>query len=446
MRRKRSEGAGSGSVRQRAPDPGVPGWNPATRIGFRFAFAYLGLFALATQVAGSLFVVPGVSFRGLGALWPMREITFQVAARVFGAGPGLDPTGSNGETIFFWSQTVWLFVVAVAAAGVWTVFDRARPDYHRAHAWFRLLVRLGLAAQMFEYGMTKIIPNQFEAPALNILVTPAGDLSLNTHFWTSVGASPGYQMFTGWAELLGGVLLLVPRTTLLGALICLADMIHVFVLNMTFDIGLKLTTLHLILMTLFLLAPDLKRLADFFVLGRTAEPYADRRLFSGRRRNRVALAVPVLVGVYLIGMQTWANVGYWYAEGGGAPRSVLYGIWNVERLAVDGQSGPPSLNEYDRRWRRVIFDSPDAVSFERTDDSFARYGARIDTALRTVTLSKSGSATWDAVFDYERPSETRLILDGRMDGRRIQLELERVEFDTFRLLNSHFRWIRPEGG
>jgi hypothetical protein len=27
--------------------------------------------------------------------------------------------------------------------------------------------------------------------------------------------------------------------------------------------------------------------------------------------------------------------------GGGRPKSVLYGIWNVERLSVDGQAGPP---------------------------------------------------------------------------------------------------------
>ena len=39
----------------------------------------------------------------------------------------------------------------------------------------RLIVRFVLAAQMFEYGMTKVIPTQFIPPALTTLVSPVGD-------------------------------------------------------------------------------------------------------------------------------------------------------------------------------------------------------------------------------------------------------------------------------
>ncbi len=37
----------------------------------------------------------------------------------------------------------------------------------------------------------------------------------------------------------------------------------------------------------------------------------------------------------------------------------------------------------------------------------------------------------------------QLTLEGEMDGHRIRARLQRVDFDTFRLLNSGFRWIRP---
>jgi hypothetical protein len=36
-----------------------------------------------------------------------------------------------------------------------------------------------------------------------------------------------------------------------------------------------------------------------------------------------------------------------------------------------------------------------------------------------------------------------LILEGEMDGYRIRAELQLLERDTFRLLNSGFRWVRP---
>jgi hypothetical protein len=404
-------------------------WSRATRVAFRFSFLYLGLFALATQVAGSL--LPLLSFRGLGPLWPMRDITFWIAERVFGiatAGNSIDPKVS-GETALYWIQAFWLFALAVIAATAWSVLDRKRQNYATLYKWFRVFVRLCLAAQMLEYGMTKTIPTQFAAPSLNILVTPVGDLSLNSLLWTSIGAAPGYQIFTGCAELLAGILLLIPRTTVLGALVCLVDLAQVMSLNMAYDIGLKLTTIHLILLTLFLLAPDLRRLASFFI----SKPEA----------NRTAVVAQILLGVYLVGSFAYINVGYWYAEGGGRPRSALYGIWDVEQLSVDGQARPPELNDYDRRWRRAIFDLPDVMAFQRTDDSLARYGVSVDEIGKTLALTKGNSTTWKAQFTFERRAPDTLILNGEMDGHAIEAQLRLVEFDTLPLLNSHFRWMRP---
>ena len=98
-----------------------------------------------------------------------------------------------------------------------------------------------------------------------------------------------------------------------------------------------------------------------------------------------------VIGVYLLATQTWINWSFWQAGGGGRPKSALYGIWNVERLSVNGQARPAELNDYDRRWRRVIFDSPDVLVFQRTDDSLARYGLSIDEATGTLALTKGGS-------------------------------------------------------
>jgi hypothetical protein len=419
-------------------------WMPVTRVVFRFCVVYFGLFALATQVSGSLFLIPTVSFRGLGPLWPMREITFWIAAHVFGVTARPVYTGvAGGETVFFWVQTAWLFVLAAIAAGIWTLLDSRRVEYTTLHRWFHLFLRLGLASQMFEYGMTKVIPVQFRAPSLNVLVTPASDLSLETVFWTTIGAAPAYQIFTGCVEVLGGILLLIPRTALLGALVSLAAVGHVFILNMTYDIGLKLISFHLVLMALVLLAPDFRRLANLFIFNRAAGPSTQAELFRSVRANRIAIAAQVLLGVYLLSVQADANWVYWYEQGAGRPKSVLYGIWNVDQIEVDGRAQPAILNDYDRRWRRVIFDAPDAMTFQRTDDSFARYGVAIDPYGRRLSLTRGGSRKWSAHFTYDKPGDDRLVLDGEMDDHKIHLQLQRADFNSFRLLNSGFRWMRP---
>ena len=135
---------------------------------------------------------------------------------------------------------------------------------------------------------------------------------------------------------------------------------------------------------------------------------------------------------------------WWFAPGGGgSPKSALYGIWDVGRLSVDDELRPPVMNDYNLRWRRVIFDTPDRVVFQRTDDSFDHYGAALDVGRRTVALTKGNSRTWKANFTFNQPKPEQMILDGGMDGHRIHLELQLVPLDTFRLLGSSFRWIRP---
>src|SRR5215469_9441684 len=353
-------------------------WNLLTLIGFRFFFLYLALFCLATQISGSLFLTPFVSYRGMGPLWPMRQVTEWVAAHIFGIEGPPAYAANSAETVFFWVQTFWVLLLAITGTIAWSALDRRRENYLTLHKWFRLFVRFALAASMFEYGMTKIIPVQFAKPALNTLVTPVGNLSISNLLWTSIGAAPAYEIFTGFAEMIGGILLLLQRTTTLGAMICLADMSQVFVLNMTYDIGLKQISFHLILLSLFLLAPEFRRLRDFFFfpdrnVGRASEP----PLFKNAAWNRAAVILQVAFGVYLIGVQAYANWTYRYAAGDGSPRSPLYGIWKVDELSIDGEARSPFLADYDRQWRRVIFDTPDKGAFQRLDDSFARYNASV---------------------------------------------------------------------
>ncbi len=156
-------------------EPEAAHWGPAARIAFRFCFVYFGLFSLATQISGSLFLIPHIEFRGLGPLWPMRAITFWIAAHIFGASDRLVSAPTSGETVFFWAQTFWLLIAALIATAIWSVLDRMREDYVTLHKWFRLFIRFALAASMFEYGMTKIIPTQFPRPPLNALLTPVGN-------------------------------------------------------------------------------------------------------------------------------------------------------------------------------------------------------------------------------------------------------------------------------
>jgi uncharacterized membrane protein YphA (DoxX/SURF4 family) len=372
----------------------------------------------------------------------MRQVTFWAASHIFHAKLPLVYTGSgSGDKTFDWVLALCLLVFAVLIASIWSVLDRKRENYVALHKWFRLFLRFALAGQMFVYGMDKAIPLQMPFPYLTRLIEPFGDFSPMGVLWSSVGASRAYEIFTGCAELLGGILLIVPRTTMLGSLVCLVDVILIFMLNMTYDIPVKLFSSHLLLMFAFLLALEFRRLTDFFFHNRTVEPSTQPQLFETGRANSIALAAQIMIGICLLGMNAYGGWTSWHIYGGGRPKSPLYGIWNVEELSKDGQLRMPLLIDYDR-FHRAVFDFPDRMAFQRMDDSFARYNAAINTKDKTIALTDGSDKNWKANLTFQRPVEDQLILDGKMDSHRIHMQLRRVDPGKFLLANRGFHWIQ----
>ncbi len=83
----------------------------------------------------------------------------------------------------------------------------------------------------------------------------------------------------------------------------------------------------------------------------------------------------------------------------------------MDELSIDGQLRSPLITDYDR-WHRAVFDFPERMSFQRMDDSFARYGAAISANDKTLELTKDSDKNWKANFTFQRPAQDRLILDG----------------------------------
>jgi uncharacterized membrane protein YphA (DoxX/SURF4 family) len=423
-----------------SPAP-VEHWSLALRIAFRFCVAYFTLFSLSNQVLGGLLVVPKVNIPELSGHWPLRQITFWTAAHIFRIKHELVYTGSgSGDKTFDWVLAFCLLVIAAVVTLVWSILDRRRPNYLTFHKWFRLALRFALASEMFLYGLAKVIPLQMPFPFLTRLLEPYGNFSPMAVLWSSVGASRPYEIFTGCAETLGGILLLTPRTATLGALVCLADMIQVFMLNMTYDIPVKLFSFHLILFSLFLLAPDARRMIDFFFTSRAAAPSRQPALFRSARANRLAVVIQVAFGIYLLGMGIYSGIQAWHTYGGGRPKSALYGIWNVEEMSIDGQPRSPLLTDQ-ARWRRIVFDFPTFASFQRPDDTFTGFGASISDTAKTLTLTKPAGKSWKATLTYTRPAPDHLILAGSMDGHQVEMKLKLMDRDKFNLVNRGFHWI-----
>lgn len=432
-------GAHVAQLQQEAPRPN---WGLTVRILFRFCVVYFSLFSLTTQIVTGLFPIPKVDIPDPASLWPVSQTVLWVEAHILRVA---DPvpwaeTGS-GDRIFDWALLVCLLIVSALATVTWSILDRKRANSSTLAKWFLLGIRFALAGQMITYGMDKVIPLQMSYPSLTRLLEPYHNFYPMSVLWSSIGASPGYEVFAGCAELLGGILLIFPQTATYGALVCLTDMIQVFMLNMTYDVPVKILSFHLILFSLLVLSPQFNRLMGFFFLNRPVEPAGQPALFLSRRKNRIALWAQVAFGIWLLGMNTWSVASDWNVDGGGRPRSPLYGIWNIDELSIDGQIRSPLVTDYDR-WRRTIFDSPESVAFQRMDDSFARFGASINTSASTIALTKGGDKNWTGNLTFQRIAGDQLLLDGAMGGHPVHMRLSLVDSGKFMLVSRGFHWVQ----
>jgi uncharacterized membrane protein YphA (DoxX/SURF4 family) len=387
-----------------------PRWSLATRIAFRCLFSYYTINSLVPWLIGhSEFLVEKYIGFWDAVVLLADEAVFHLPYELF----------NRYNDSYDWVRYLCTLAFAGVIAGVWSVLDRNRLHYARLHPWLRLLLRYLLGFAMIRYGTIKVIPSQMIAPPpLGAVQSPLGDLFPNYLLWWTIGASPAFETASGVAELLGGALLLLPRTTLLGALISAANMLLVFLMNMCYDVSVKLYSLQLFVMAVVLVAPDLPRLADVFLFHRRAERSRIAPLF----RNRWLDAVPhVLLLLYgLVAIKSGLELASERYKRMNPPRSPLYGVWSVEGFERDGREVP--LYTEPDRWRLVQFRTPGSLQVEQMAGERKRYPLGLDMEKKTMTLGPPPAGR----LTFRRPEKDVLLLDGVLEGRRVRAKLRKM--------------------
>lgn len=434
-----------------APVESARAWNPLARIGFRFVFAYVTLFCLGYPQLLFAFTGPLARWLPDDAVLSFAQLPSPVVEwlgrTVFGVEARLNTGSGSGDQTYLWVLVFGLLLLAVLATLVWTLLDRRRTDYRRLAGWFLLAVRVFLAGQMLLYGFAKMIPTQMPEPALSALVTPLGELSHMSLLWTQVGASPVYEILLGVAEVLGGVLLLIPRTALAGVLLSLVSMAQVWVLNMTYDVPVKLLSFHLLLLCLVLLAPEARRLT-LLLTGRAAGPARTPPAVRGPRATRAVVVAQLVLAVWFLVGNSLAQWDGWHEWGGARERSPLAGIWDVTEFTRDGQPVPPLLTD-ETRWRRLILEEVPFAHYQRMDDTLAMVAVDLDPEARRLTLTDPGAAADPAAtpkplgeFTVERPAPDRLVLAGELSGSPVTMTLTLLDPDRFPLRDKGIHLVQ----
>lgn len=421
------------------PSTATPPWSPAKRFGFRLAFIYLGLYTV-TLFTNTL-PLPDWMWVPWGGVWD--HLVPWVGKLLWGIDATNRPSGS-GDTSFDWVQLFCFLGVAVVGALVWTLLDRRRPDYRRLAVWLLAWVRAGVGATMIVYGAFKFIPSQFGSPTLDRLLQPFGDASPMGLLWTFMATSASYTSFTGFVELMGGLLLIMRRTTLLGALISVGAMSQVAMLNLCYDVPVKLMSLHMVALALLLAWPDRGRLVSFFLLRRPTEPAPLPRLLTSPKWHRLALVLRSTAALALAGMTLYGAAQGRASFGTDTPRSPLRGVWDVVELETDGQARPPLTTDGSRP-KLFVFDYPQGVGVVRMNDERLRLRLKLDEEKHTLALTSGRDPNWPpATLSFERPQPDVLLASGTFEGQQVKARLVRRAGKEFLLESRGFHWVSEQ--
>lgn len=421
-----------------------PRWSPVARVAFRFALVYfvLSFFSAILQL------VPMLGIVGAWHDEAVQPFYVWIGRTVFGVEITVFPNGS-GDTTYSWVQFASHLVFAAIGASAWSAVDWRRPSYPWLKDGLWTAMRFVLASAMFGYGINKVFGLQFPEPGMQRLLQDYGDSSPMGLMWTFMGASQPYTMFAGWMETIGGLLLCFRRTQLVGALWTAGVMANVFVLNMCYDIPVKIYSFHLLVTALVIAAPDMPRLVRMFLLNRPA-PRADLRgPWTNRALRRTALAVKLLWVAFTVPFMFWQMAEMQYTYGALAPKGELDGTWEVVEFRRDGVDLAPIVTD-EKRWRYLtLVDRPEWSQAIVTHMKGVNARWRLEVKDGALELRDMTVAAGDApekaplagTLAYVREGEKGLRVTGEVAGVRVEAVCERREPKDFLLINRGFHWV-----
>ncbi|TCC89411.1 hypothetical protein EZ428_17095 [Pedobacter frigiditerrae] len=349
------------------------------------------------------------------------------------------PNGSGDTTYNYVLQLLWI-IFALIITTVWTILDRKRPSYYQFQYWSRIVIRYFLAYMLFVYGFVKVIKLQFPFPDLIRLTEPYGDSTPMGLAWTFVGYSSGYNLFTGGAEVLAGILLFYKRTTLFGSLVAMTVMANVVAMNFAYDIPVKIFSLNLLIMAVWIAWYDKDRLINFFFLNKVTAPSVIEYPYHTKWKKIVQLSLKSIAILFALYSTLYSNLNTAKEYGDAAPKPPLYGIYDVKTFSLKGELLAP-LTTDSTRWKRMIIGYPGYVRITKMTDSNVWMKLKVDTNAKTLKLTSTKDSTNQYNLGYKKLGKDQVIVKGLMGKDSVSIQFKQFDHTQFNLVKTGFHWI-----
>ncbi len=281
-------------------------------------------------------------------------------------------------------------------------------------------------------------PNQSQ------LLTPLGNFLPMRLMWVALGYSTPYQIFTGVLEVIVGLLLLYRRTITLGVCLATGVFLNVVMLNLCYDIPVKLFSLNLLACCLFLLSYDFQRIVDFFILNKAATGNKYYEFMLPKLWMRISRIGIKTVFIYLTVVIPFESA-YSNSRPVIGDNIIKPGIYHVITYAAGDTLHPISNSKV--RWTNMVFESNNIGSVDDTTDMFRQryrrgyFNYKTDSSKKLISFYKMPDDD-SAVFttSYNIKSSNTIQLLTTRNGDSLCLLLMRMDI-LFPLAEHQFHWL-----
>ncbi|MDO3625273.1 hypothetical protein [Mucilaginibacter sp. BT774] len=413
-------------------------WSPGKKQVFRFSFIFLSLFILINPND----IVPYFSVVQKFTRWPYYHLVNWFGSFFFNI-PGTLSNARHPATDTVSNYLIVLFTICIAAIAsvIWGTIDRKSSNYSKINEALIIVLRYYLGITWITYATLKIIHLQFPELTPITLLHTYGNSMPRELAWNFMGYSTGFNYFIGIAEYIIGILLFFRRTYTLGNLLAIGALANVLAFNYYFDDNVKLLSTMLMVMSLFLLARDIRRLTDFFFRGKAASlETTDFFRFNTRGKNIVFNIFKCGLIVFVIFFDLHALSGKSKQLGYIGKKAPLYGVYNAETFIVNKDTLKP-LTSDTTRWRKLVISSISGkAGIVLMNNDMRYFDIKPDTVRRTILLTAENDATNRYILSYNL-KDSVLSLSGKHYTDSLQIRLKRFNLDSLPLLKQKFHWV-----
>ena len=247
--------------------------------------------------------------------------------------------------------------------------------------------------------------------------------------WACLGDSYEYEFFIGCGQIIAAMLLLYRRTATLGAILLVTILANIVFVNFSFNVCVKFFSCTYLLMALYLLADDAKRLVNFFILNRIVEPRTFPPLFTSFTGMRILKILGVLDFIGIIfyplydtwSMKTKYNIG---------KHTAIYGVWTVDSVHASSDTLNAKLTTDSIGWKKIIFENYDNAYVKSWKTTRTGFHYEVDSAKHTLNMNSTFPDSSIVIKAKYKMIKDTLIINGmyNKDTLFTKMRLQRKYF------------------